>query len=276
MTSLRLLIVAAIVAYGIAVLVVVLFADRLILPAPAASYPRLGADMMRFPGPDGADLVGLLLPLAEARYTVLYSHGNFEDLGWVRPRMEMLRELGFEVFGYDYRGYGLSGGSAGVAKATADARAAYDYVREVLGVPADRIVLYGRSVGGGPSLLLAADEPVAGVILEGTFTTAFRVVTQIPILPFDRFDNVSVIPRVDAPVLIMHGRHDRVVPFHHGRALYEAAGEPKRHAWFDAGHNDIPETDWPRYAAAVHGFAEELERRREPGSPVEDAVGPQP
>lgn len=262
MTTLRFVIVAGVVAYGVAVLVVALFADRLILPAPAPSYDRLAAGMFRLPAPDGSDLVGLLLPLPDAPYTILYSHGNYEDLDWVRPRLEMLRRLGFQVFGYDYRGYGLSGGTASVANAAADARAAYDYVRRELGVPATRIVLYGRSIGGGPSLLLAAEEPVAGLILEGTFTTAFRVVTHVPILPFDRFDNESVIAGVDVPVLIMHGRHDRVVPFHHGPALYEAAGEPKRYAWFDAGHNDIPETDWARYADAVRGFTEDLDQRR--------------
>jgi len=267
MTALRVGLAALAVAYALAFLVALLLSDRLILPAPASSYKRPDPDMTAFPGPHGSSLVGLFLPRADARYTVLYSHGNFEDLGWVRPRLELLRGLGFQVFAYDYRGYGLSTGSAGVDNATADARAAFDHVRGRLGVPAERIVLYGRSVGGGPSLRLAAEEAVAGVILESSFTTAFRVVTRIPVLPFDRFPNVALIRRIDAPVLVLHGRRDRVVPFHHGQALFEAAREPKRHAWFDrAGHNDIAETDPEGYADAIRAFLGELRRH--------DARGP--
>lgn len=279
MTTLRLAIAGLAVAYALAFLVALLLSDRLILPAPATSYHRPGPDMTTFPGPDGATLVGLFLPRADARYTVLYSHGNFEDLGWARPRMELLRTLGFQVFGYDYRGYGLSRGSAGVDNATADARAAFEHVRDRLGVPAERIVLYGRSVGGGPSLRLAVEERVAGVILESTFTTAFRVVTRVPVLPFDRFPNIALIRRIEAPVLLLHGRRDRVVPFHHSEALLAAAREPKSHAWFDrAGHNDIAETDPQGYADAIRDFLARLEgqevrgraspRDRPPSGPV--------
>lgn len=274
MTALRIGLTALAAAYALAFLVALLLSDRLILPAPVSSYKRPDPDMTAFPGPDGSSLVGLFLPRADARYTVLYSHGNFEDLGWARSRLELLHGLGFQVFAYDYRGYGLSTGSAGVDNATADARAAFDHVRGRLGVPAERIVLYGRSVGGGPSLRLAAEEAVAGVILESSFTTAFRVVTRIPILPFDRFPNVALIRRIDAPVLVLHGRRDRVVPFHHGQALYEAAREPKRHAWFDrAGHNDIAEIDPEGYADAIRGFLAEL-RRHDARQGAVDGPGP--
>lgn len=270
MTTLRLALAGLAIAYVLAFLVALLLSDRLIFPTPAPSYHRPGPDMMTFPGPDGARLVGLFLPRADARYTVLYSHGNFEDLGGARPRMELLRSLGFQVFGYDYRGYGVSRGTAGVDNATADARAAFEHLRDRLGVPAQRIVLYGRSVGGGPSLRLAVEERVAGVILESTFTTAFRVVTRIPILPFDRFPNIALIRRIDAPVLLLHGRRDRVVAFHHGEALFAAAREPKAHAWFDrAGHDDIAENDPERYADAIRDFLASLggQEVRRPASP---------
>ncbi|MEN8374020.1 MAG: alpha/beta hydrolase [Gemmatimonadota bacterium] len=261
-------------AYGVALVVAFFFSDRMILPAPSSTYERRDPDMVTLRAIDGSALVGLHLPLEGARYAILYSHGNFEDIGLIRPRMEMLRELGFEVFGYDYRGYGLSEGTASVRAASEDARVAYTYLRDELGVPPTRVVLYGRSVGGGPTLQLAAAEPVAGVILEGAFTTAFRVVTQVPVLPFDRFPNETLIDRVDAPVLIVHGRRDRVVPFRHGPALFQAAREPKRHSWFDrAGHNDIPETAWEQYAAAVRAFAVDLQAA-EPGGPDPGAEEP--
>jgi fermentation-respiration switch protein FrsA (DUF1100 family) len=274
-TTLRMALIVAAAMYGVLIAVTFLFSDRMILPAPASSYGNPDADMKVFRGADGAALIGLFLPLPEARYTVLYSHGNFEDLGWVRARMEILRGLGLQVFGYDYRGYGLSEGTASVARATEDARAAFAHVRDTLGVPSERIVLYGRSVGGGPSLRLALEEPVAGVILEATFTSAFRVVTQVPLLPFDRFPNASLIGQLDAPVLLLHGRHDRVVPFRHGPALLAAATEPKRAVWFDdAGHNDIVETAPERYRTALRSFIAELDAAPPgTGAPVAGPAG---
>jgi fermentation-respiration switch protein FrsA (DUF1100 family) len=260
MTVLRLVLAIAGAAYVAGFLTVLLFSDRMIFPAPRSSYARPGPDMEPFPGADGNPLMGLFLPLRDARYTVLYSHGNYEDLAWARPRMEVLRELGVQVFGYDYRGYGLSPGTASVANATADARAAYAYVRDVLGVPAEQIVLYGRSVGGGPSVALAVEEPVAGVILEATFTSAFRVVTQWPLLPFDRFRNAALISDIRAPLLLLHGRRDRVVAFRHGPALFAAAREPREAVWFDEiGHNDMVEAAPERYRTAVRRFLESLD-----------------
>jgi fermentation-respiration switch protein FrsA (DUF1100 family) len=147
-----------------------------------------------------------------------------------------------------------------VEGAAEDARSAYAYLREDLGIPAGRIVLYGRSVGGGPTLRLATVEPVAGVILEATFTSAFRVITGVRLFPFDRYENEERIGAIEAPVLLLHGRADRVVPFRHGPALLAAAREPKLHAWFaTAGHNDIPESDRERYDAAIRAFAAELD-----------------
>lgn len=270
MTVLRLVLAVAGAMYVAAFLVALLLSDRMIFPAPRSSYERPGPGMEPFPGADGSPLMGLFLPLPEGRYTVLYSHGNYEDLAWARPRMEALRDLGVQVFGYDYRGYGLSPGAASVAHATEDARAAFAYVRDELGVPVEQIVLYGRSVGGGPSLALAVEEPVAGVILEATFTTAFRVVTQVPVLPFDRFRNADRIPDIGAPLLLLHGRRDRVVPFRHGPALFAAAREPKEAVWFDdIGHNDMVEAAPDRYRTAVRRFLESLDAEPAPrGAPA--------
>lgn len=267
MTWLRVLLVAAAAVYAAGFLIAALFSDRLILPAPPSAYRTLEPDMVRIPSGGGESLVGLWLPRADAAYTVLYSHGNFEDLAWVRPRLELLHDLGFQVLGYDYRGYGLSDGRATVASAADDARTAYAYLRQDMGIPAERIVLYGRSVGGGPSLQLATEEPVAGVILESTFTSAFRVVTGIRLFPFDRYENDKRIREVDAPILLLHGRADRVVPFRHGPALLEAAPEPTQHAWFTAaGHNDIPERDPKGYEAAIRSFVAELDVGRSAGA----------
>ena len=227
--------------------------DRLILPAPASTY-RPGAleALHTIRTADGVELAAVHLPNESARYTILYSHGNGEDLGNMLPVLEMIHALGFAVFAYDYRGYGTSGGRATVAGVLLDVEAAYAHVTGPLGVAPERLILWGRSLGGGPTVHLAARHPVAAVVLEATFTTAFSVMTRRPILPFDRLRNVRLLPDIRVPMLFIHGRKDRVVPFGHGPRLYAAAGEPKLHVWVDeAGHNDLWLVAHDRIAAAL-------------------------
>lgn len=240
-SAVGLLILVAAAAYVGLLVVAWRFGDRLILPAPASSY-RLGAieEFGTIRTADGVALAAVHLPNDDARYTILYSHGNAEDLGNLLPVLELLHGLGFGVFAYDYRGYGASEGRPSVEGVLRDAEAAYAHVAETLGVPDDRLILWGRSVGGGPTVHLASQHAVAGMVLEATFTSAFCVVTRRPILPFDRLKNLKLMRALQVPLLIIHGRQDLVVPFVHGRRLYECAAKPKRSVWVDeAGHNDL-------------------------------------
>jgi len=243
-----------------------LLADRLIfLPRPSSYGPT--DDMLRLTTPDGATLYAVYLPNPAARFTLLYSHGNAEDLGDAMPDLERLRDLGYAVFSYDYRGYGFSSGRPSTKGVCSDAETAYRYLREALELSPERIVPYGRSVGGGPAVHLAATQPVGGLIVQSTFTSAFVVMTRVPILPFDRFRNLALIARVRCPVLVMHGGRDGVVSFSHGMKLYARAPEPKRCLWLpDAGHDSFPGDHEAEYAAtlkefeallaATHGLAE--------------------
>jgi Esterase/lipase len=129
------------------------------------------------------------LPNPQAVYTALFSHGNAEDIRDVAPLLNEIHESGFAVFAYDYRGYGSGDGVPTEENAYKDIDAAYAYVTGTLGVAPARIIAYGRSVGGGPAVDLASRKPLAGLIVESTFVTAFRVRTHIPILPFDKFRN---------------------------------------------------------------------------------------
>ena len=116
----------------------------------------------------------------------------------------------------------------------------YNYVIENLGISADRIIAMGRSLGGAAAVDLASRNPVAGLILESTFTSAIRVVTQVPVLPFDRFINIRKIKKIHCPVLIIHGTDDEVISFSHGRKLFEKANEPKINLWIEgADHNQM-------------------------------------
>jgi abhydrolase domain-containing protein 17 len=260
----RSLLLVLALAYAALAVGAVLLSERMMFFPPAASY-RADADLVELTTSDGVRITALYLPAEDARFTILFSHGNAEDLGHLRPLLEELRRAGFSVLGYDYRGYGLSEArrptEQGVVR---DLAAAYEYLTGPLGVPPERVILHGRSVGSGPTLALAAEHPVGGVILESAFTTAFRVVTRVRIFPFDRFHNLARIRLLDAPVLVIHGTRDGIIPFAHGRALHAAAPGPKQALWVEgAGHNDLLWVAGGEYRRALRDFAALLEEHED-------------
>ncbi|PSB48020.1 alpha/beta hydrolase [Chamaesiphon polymorphus] len=243
-------------------LIIFVLADSMIFLPQPASY-KDAKDIIKLPIAKTDRISATYLPNPQAKYTLLYIHGNAEDLGYVRPQLDRLHSWGFSVFAYDYRGYGTSSGKPSETNAYEDANAAYTYLTQQLKIPADRIIVYGRSVGGGSATELASKNTVAGLILESTFTSAFRVVVPFPLLPFDKFSNLDKISKVRAPVLIMHGKSDEVIPFDHGRSLYEAAPQPKMSLWVaNAGHNNFTDVAGTRHQQALLSFQQLLETRK--------------
>ena len=133
------------------------------------------------------------------------------------------------------------------------------YLQDTLHVPLARTILYGRSLGGGPAVELAAHERVAGLVLQSAFMSAYRTMTRWRLLLFDKFENLRKLPRVSCPILVMHGRADEVVSFAHGEALYGAAPGPKSHLWIDgAQHNDFISVAGERYWQELQEFSQSL------------------
>lgn len=241
-----------------------MFADRLIFVPHRASY-RDDSEIIKLTSSDGKKISAVHLPNKNARAVLLFSHGNAEDIGDLRPFLRELHQFGFGVFAYDYHGYGTSEGVANEKNVYADIDAAYDHLTNALGVAPERIIVHGRSVGSGPSVDLAIRKPVGGLILESPFTSAFRVVTRARLLPFDKFDNLAKIARVRCPVLVIHGTDDGVIAPWHGRKLFAAAGEPKRFVSIEgAGHNDLFIVAGDRYGAELQDFATALALGRVP------------
>jgi len=236
-----------------------LMSDRMIFQPPSPSY-RAGQLPIVMVPTDGGSIATFHLPNPRAAVTVLYAHGNAEDLGQLVPYLEELRRTGFAVLAFDYRGYGMSTGSPPSAKgATSDMEAVYRHAVKTLAIPPSRIVLFGRSVGSGPATDLASRVPIGGLVLESAFVSAFRVLTRVSLLPFDRFHNLRHIRRVRAPVLVIHGTADEVIPVSHGRLLYEAAGQPRQALWIDgAHHNDVPFVAGARYWSALAAFGRQV------------------
>jgi fermentation-respiration switch protein FrsA (DUF1100 family) len=246
-------------AAGIYLLLVVVglfLSDQMIFHPQRAGY-RDDDKTIKLRSADGAKISATYLPNAAAVYTVLFSHGNAEDIGDIEILLDGIRAAGFAVFAYDYQGYGTSEGKPTERHAYVDEDAAYDYVVHGLNIPPDRIIAFGRSVGGGPATDLAFRRPLAGLILESAFTSAFRVLTRVSILPFDKFNNLQKIGRVRCPTLVIHGMQDQVVNPLNGEKLYSAANDPKQFLWVEkAGHNDVAYVAGRRYAEALKKFGE--------------------
>ncbi|MCA1592266.1 MAG: alpha/beta hydrolase [Acidobacteria bacterium] len=236
------------------------YAEKIIFQPQPSSY-RDTDRIIKFSSGDGAAISAVYLPNPDARYTLLYSHGNAEDVGQLLPILEEIKGLGFSVLAYDYHGYGTSSGTPSEENAYRDADAAYDYLVKEQGVPAHDVIALGRSLGGAVAVDLASRRQLGGLIIESSFVTAYRVITHIPVLPFDKFQSLSKIKRVRCPVLVIHGKKDNVIPFWHGEKLFEEANEPKRSLWVEgAGHNNVFEASGNRYGQALRDFVALIER----------------
>lgn len=194
----------------------------------------------------------------EQGITILYSHANAEDLGSIYPWCKFLSKmLHVNLFAYDYTGYGMAfeEGDPSEAHCYADIDAAYEYLRQDLKIPAQNIVLYGRSLGSGPSCYMAAktaseakgkllnDGPVGGVILHAPFLSVYRVVLETGCTVYgDKFPNIDFAPMADSPFILVHGRKDQIVPFNHSERLFNALPEHCRAKplFIDGmGHNNV-------------------------------------
>ncbi len=231
---------------------------RMIFPKPPVSYV-LTPDYVVLTAPDGVKLAARHWPNPRAKYTLLFLHGNYEDLGSIGAYLPQFVRAGYAVFAFDYRHYGQSEGTPTEANTYSDTRLAYDYLRTNLGVPADRILIYGYSVGSGPAVELALHAPAAGLVLQSPFVSAYRVMTRVPVFPGDKFVNLAKVPRLQLPVFVIHGTADRTVPFWHGEALYAAITARKSKYFVEGGpHSGLPDYAGPRFWDELRKFTDSL------------------
>jgi len=194
---------------------------------------------------------------------LLYLHGNAGNVTHRHETIRGLVTLPAHVFVLDWRGYGKSEGVPSEAGLYRDARAAWRYLTEKRGWRPDRIVLFGESLGGAPAVQLATEVEPAGLVMQAAFTSVpDRARELFPFVPGflvrNRMDNLSKIRRVRCPTLFLHSRSDEVIPFTHGRRLFEAAPTPKRfYEVPGAGHNDMDRVGGAAYRRVLREFARE-------------------
>lgn len=240
------------VLYLVVVAVFKFYENSLVYPRMTAADgfrpPPAAVDDVTVTAADGTPIHGWWLPpeSGEATRAVLLCHGNGANLSYRGELMLALRrQLGCGVFQFDYPGYGKSGGEPSEAGCYAAADAAFGWLTGVKGVPADQVIVYGESLGGGVAVDLVSRNDCRAVVLVSSFTSLPAAAkSRFWFLPChwmmsNRFDSLSKLGRITRPVFIAHGTIDRTVPFGQGEELFRLANEPKRFVRRDGrGHND--------------------------------------
>ena len=213
---------------------------------------------------NGKKTHGWFVPHENARGVVLFSHGNAGNISGRLESVGLLRSMGFSVLVYDYGGYGNSTGNASEKRCYADARAMWKWLTETKKVPADKILLFGRSLGGAVTCDLAAEVTPRAVVMESTFLSVPDVAADVfPWLPVRllasyKFANVDKVAKIHVPLMMVHSPDDTTIPYAHGRKLFELANEPKTFVEIHGDHNDGFVQSKDVYAAAWKKFAEPL------------------
>jgi len=241
----------------------VFFPDRAMVATPADI--GLGFEEVFLPATDGPRLHAWFVPAPEARYTVLFCHGNAGNISHRLDSIRIFHDLGLAVLIFDYRGYGRSEGHPSESGTYADAAGAYRYLVDERGVAPGDIILFGRSLGSAVAVELASRVEARALIAESAFTRLPDVGQRAyPVLPVKwlstiRYDSLSRIGRVEVPKLFVHSTADDIIPYDLGRRLYEAASEPKQFVDISGDHNSGFIVSGGHYTDALRAFLDSLD-----------------
>lgn len=199
---------------------------------------RDNVDVLKVRTRRGTDIVAVHIKHPKSTATILYSHGNAADLGQMFELfVELSNRLRVNLMGYDYSGYGQSTGKPSECNTYADIDAAYKCLKEQYGVKDEQLILYGQSVGSGPTVDLASRLPhLRGVVLHSPILSGMRVLYPVKrTYWFDIYKNIDKIGAVNCPVMVVHGTTDEVVDCSHGKQLYELCKVKYEPLWINGG-----------------------------------------
>ena len=257
------------IAYAAVVALVWLFQNRLVY------FPGVGREVTVTPQAyglafedvtitttDGEKLAAWWVPAEKARGIALIFHGNAGNISHRIDYLGMFHRLRYSTLIVDYRGYGRSTGAPSEQGTYRDAEAAWEHLLRARGAQPSDVVILGKSLGGAVAAWLAARVAPRALVLASSFTSVPDLGAQVyPFLPvrlisrFD-YDNMAALKALKAPVLVAHSRDDDIIPFSHGRALFEAANEPKQFLEMQGGHNDAFLFVRPEWIAQLAAFLE--------------------
>lgn len=275
-TRVRRLAVIALLTYVGVCMLTALLQSRLIY-FPTRGYSNTPADValvydeMMLTTADGVSIAAWYAPHPTPRGSVIFCHGNAGNISDRLHSIKLLHGMGLNVLIFDYRGYGRSEGKPSEAGTYEDAEAAWRYLTETRGEAPNRVVLFGRSLGGAVAIELASrrslephygpEKPVpAALVVESTFTSLVDVGQlhyrwlPVRLLLTYRYDSIGKVPQIMCPKLFVHGRDDELIPITMGRRLYEAAAEPKQFLQTPGGHNEGGFTFSPAFTDRLNAF----------------------
>ncbi|KAK9060683.1 hypothetical protein SSX86_021389 [Deinandra increscens subsp. villosa] len=196
------------------------------------------------------------------KLTLLYSHGNAADLGQMKELfIELRAHLRVNIMSYDYSGYGASTGKPSEINTYYDIEAVYNCLKNSYGIKPEDMILYGQSVGSGPTLHLASRlQRLRGVVLHSAILSGIRVLYPVKMtFWFDIFKNIDKVQKVNCPVLVIHGTNDDIVDFSHGKQLWELAKDKYDPLWIQGGGHSNLES-FPEYIRHLKKFVKAMEK----------------
>ncbi len=266
----RLVMVVLLTYVGVCVVVTMLQSRLIYFPTRdyTATPDEVGLhfEELMLPTSDGLSIAAWFIPHPDAKGNVIFSHGNAGNISGRLHSIKLLHNMGVNVLAFDYRGYGRSEGKPGEQGTYRDAEAAWQYLVETRGESAERIVLFGRSLGGAVAIDLARRHTPAALVVESTFTSLVDIGRlHYPLLPVRwiltyRYDSIEKVPHITCPKLFIHGEDDTLIPYANGRKLFDAAAEPKQFLTTPGDHNDGGFTHSPKYTDRLAKFLDEVLR----------------
>jgi fermentation-respiration switch protein FrsA (DUF1100 family) len=214
--------------------------------------------------PDGELLHGWYVPAAGSRGMVLFFHGNAGNISHRLDSIGIFHQLGLDVMIIDYRGYGQSTGKASEQGTYLDAQAAWSFLVDERSIPAARIIVFGRSLGGAIGAWLGSQHTPAAVIIESSFTSGVDMARRLyPFLPVRlitriRYPVKEYASRLDCPVLVVHSRDDEIIPFEMGQSIYAAVKPRKSFLEIRGDHNNGFFISRHEYVAGLADFIDSI------------------
>jgi len=232
----------------------------------------LSYETVHFIASDEVRLSGWFIQAKNSRGVILFCHGNGGNISHRMEAVRIFNRLRFEVLIFDYRGYGESGGNPNEGGTYLDVEAAWKHLVDERDVLPEDIVVFGKSLGGAVASYIAQTRLPSKLIVESSFTSIKDIGAEIyrylPVKLLSRFEynTLDYLRGVECPVLIVHSRDDDMIPFAHGRLLFEAANEPKRFLEIHGSHNEGFLTSSPDYVSGLSSFLSESGRANAQGS----------
>ncbi|MES2212840.1 MAG: alpha/beta hydrolase [Pseudomonadota bacterium] len=200
-------------------------------------------------------------PIQHAKYVIFFNHGNRADIGYSLHYCKYFNDIGFSFLIYDYPGYGCSTGTPNIKGIESSVLQVYDDFIQRFSMKPEQIIAYGRSLGGGPSIYLAENRRVAGLITDGTFMSVYRIKTRWPILLGDKLKNILRIKKVQAPYYSIHGLSDTLVNPVHAQKLYDSATTEKMRWWVPGYKHDEHPVEFPDFQRNLMEFVRLIESK---------------